>query len=214
MAKQNGRTARTTQRQRALDILFEADEKGLRSREELLALLEERQVLSTAQTPISGFGVEIVRAYAAHIGDVDTMIEASSEDWSLPRMNTVDRNCLRGAIAELMYVGTKRAAVIVEWAGLVRLLSTDKSVGFVMGVMNRAADIIEREEAHAQQGVSQQVDVEMDDAGLIAALQRGQEETPEEALEEEPEATRKDALEETPEETQKEVPEEILEETP
>ncbi|MGO1591418.1 MAG: transcription antitermination protein NusB [Ancrocorticia sp.] len=137
--------ARTTQRRRALDVLFEADEKDLLSADLLIELLEERQLVSTAQVPIGDFGSQIVRAYAGDMLNVDTLIEAASEDWALDRMNTVDRSILRLGAAELSVLLTKRAAVVTEWADIARELSTDRSVGFVMGVLNKVADIRERE---------------------------------------------------------------------
>ncbi|MCF2706448.1 transcription antitermination protein NusB [Arcanobacterium haemolyticum] len=139
MAKK--KTSRSTQRHRALDVVFEADEKDVLFEAGILDLLEDRRVVSTAQVPIGEFGCELVRAYASNIDDVDPMLEAASEDWALSRMNVVDRTILRLSAAELMVVGTGRALVVSEWANLARELSTERSVGFVMGILNKVADI-------------------------------------------------------------------------
>lgn len=150
MAKhQHRKTARTTQRHRALDVVFEADEKGMIAQDALLDLLKERQKVSTAQVPIGEFGSSIVEAFARNIVDVDTLVEAASEDWALARMNTVDRTILRLGATEILYLDTQRAMIVTEWAALARELSTERSVGFVMGVLNRAADIRARELAQA-----------------------------------------------------------------
>lgn len=143
--KKRKKTARTTQRHRALDVLFEADEKDLVREDELLELLIERQGVSTAQVPIGEFGSEIVRGFAQNIDNIDTLVEAASEDWGMSRMNVVDRTILRLGATELAVVGTNRALVVTEWAQLARELSTDRSVGFVMGVLNKVADIRQRE---------------------------------------------------------------------
>jgi len=143
--RKDGFTARTKQRNRALDVVFEADERGLLGQGDLLALLDERKVVSTSQSPIGDFGASIVEAYAENADDIDTIVEAASEDWAMSRMNAVDRSILRAAAAELVYVGTDRFHVIPEWAGLAREYSTERSVGFVMGVLNRVADIRARE---------------------------------------------------------------------
>jgi len=143
--RKDGFTARTKQRNRALDVVFEADERGLLGQGDLLALLGERRVVSTSQSPIRDFGASIVEAYAENADDIDTIVEAASEDWAMSRMNAVDRSILRAAAAELVYVGTDRFHVIPEWASLAREYSTERSVGFVMGVLNRVADIRARE---------------------------------------------------------------------
>ena len=143
--KRRGFTSRTKQRNRALDVIFEADEKSLLDEDSLRDLLAQRQLVSTAQVPIGEFGSRIVEAYAGNIDDVDTIVEASSEDWAMSRMNAVDRSILRAGTAELLYIGTERGQLIPEWASLAREFSTDRSVGFVMGILNRVADIRERE---------------------------------------------------------------------
>lgn len=141
--KRRGFTSRTKQRNRALDVIFEADEKSLLDEDSLRDLLAQRQLVSTAQVPIGEFGSRIVEAYAGNIDDVDTIVEASSEDWAMSRMNAVDRSILRAGTAELLYIGTERGQLIPEWASLAREFSTDRSVGFVMGILNRVADIRE-----------------------------------------------------------------------
>ena len=144
MAKKK-QTARTRQRHRALDVVFEADERSLVGEDAVLELLAQRKEVSTAQVPIGEFGSQIVEAYAHNCDNIDTIIEAASEDWALHRMNSVDRNILRCAAGELMFMGTERALVVSEYASLARELSTDRSVGFVMGILNKIADIRERE---------------------------------------------------------------------
>ena len=100
--RKDGFTARTKQRNRALDVVFEADERGLLGQGDLLALLDERKVMSTSQSPIGEFGASIVEAYAENADDIDTIVEAASEDWAMSRMNAVDRSILRAAAAELV----------------------------------------------------------------------------------------------------------------
>ncbi|MBP3222532.1 MAG: transcription antitermination factor NusB [Actinomycetaceae bacterium] len=138
--KKNSKTARTTQRQRAMDILFEADERDIITSSDISSLLEERRTLSVSQVPIKEFGSSIVQAYIDNMMLINTVIDEASEDWSITRMNAVDRNILRGATAELLFLDTPRNAVISQWSSLAREFSTERSVGFVMGVLNRIAD--------------------------------------------------------------------------
>ncbi len=138
-------TSRSTQRARALDVLFEADERYLLDTQDLLNLLEDRRSVSTSQVPSGAFGSQLVTAYADESYNVDTLIEAASEDWSLERMNVVDRTILRLGTTELLVLDTPRPTVVAEWANQARKLSTDRSVGFVMGVLNKVADIRARE---------------------------------------------------------------------
>lgn len=134
------RKGRSLQRQRALDILFEADVKGLLS-SGLLDLLNQRRGVSTAQQPIQEYGVHIVETYAKWCDDVDSMIEAASPSWALNRMSVVDRNLLRIGATELMYLEIDLPVVVKEISSLARDFSTDKAVSFTMGVLNRINEI-------------------------------------------------------------------------
>lgn len=132
------RKGRSLQRQRALDVLFEADSRGVK---DLLGLLEERKVISTNLVPIGEYGIKIVETYADNAGNVDSMIEAASPAWALDRMSTVDRNLLRIGATEIMFLGVAVGIVASEIASLARDISSDTSVGFTMGVLNRVGEI-------------------------------------------------------------------------
>ncbi|QJC21757.1 transcription antitermination factor NusB [Arcanobacterium buesumense] len=143
--RNNRRKGRSLQRQRALDVLYEADVRG--TGEDLPQLLAERIQISPAQQPIQEYGQLIVSTYSEWADDVDSMIEAASPQWALSRMSVVDRSLLRIGATELMYLDVPVAIVVKEITSLVRDFSTDKAVGFTMGVLNRIAEIRSAETA-------------------------------------------------------------------
>lgn len=142
------RKGRSLQRQRALDVLFEADIKGIPANS-ITDLLAQRTQLSTAQVPIGEYGQAIVNAYGEWADNIDSMIDAASPNWALARMTTVDRNLLRIGAAELMFLDGEIAVVATEIANLTRDFSTDAAVPFNMGVLNKIADIYAGETAGA-----------------------------------------------------------------
>ena len=91
--------ARSTARKRALNTLYEADEKG----QDILSLLEERIAVPGAQTPLPEYAIEIVRGVAEHRRDIDEKLDECSTGWKISRMGVVDRNILRIAAWEIMY---------------------------------------------------------------------------------------------------------------
>jgi len=169
--KRRGFTSRTKQRNRALDVIFEADEKSLLDEDSLRDLLAQRQLVSTAQVPIGEFGSRIVEAYAGNIDDVDTIVEASSEDWAMSRMNAVDRSILRAGTAELLYIGTERGQLIPEWASLAREFGAD--VVIAERGEEGAAEVKELTDGYGAHGVVEAVgnQVSMDQA--IASCRPG-----------------------------------------
>lgn len=129
----------TTQRHRAIDVLFEAELKGIMVPGLLLELLEERRSVSTAQVPIQDKGAELVRLVADHLYELDETIDTLST-WGLRRLALLDRAILRLGIAEVTYSGGELAEVIHEYSALLRGLGGEKSVPFVTAILNKAAE--------------------------------------------------------------------------
>jgi transcription antitermination protein NusB len=124
--------ARSKARKRALDILFEADLRGLPT----LALLSERQ--SLGDVPVQPYAAELVRGVASHSERIDELISWNLVDWTLERMPVVDRNILRLGVYELLWAGDVPDGVAIsEAVALAQDLSTDNSPSFVNGVLAR-----------------------------------------------------------------------------
>jgi N utilization substance protein B len=122
--------ARSKARKRALDVLFECEVRGL----PLGSTHDERVV--AAEPPVNEYTVELIRGVAEHQARIDELVATYAQGWSLERMPAVDRNALRLAVFEILYVDSVPDAVAVtEALNLVRDLSTDESPGFVNGVL-------------------------------------------------------------------------------
>ncbi len=124
--------ARSKARKRALDILFEAELRGLPT----LELLSERQ--SLGDVPVQPYAAELVRGVATHSDRIDELISWNLVDWTLERMPAVDRNILRIGVYELLWAGDVPDGVAIsEAVALAQSLSTDNSPPFVNGVLAR-----------------------------------------------------------------------------
>jgi N utilization substance protein B len=125
--------ARTKARKRALDILFEADQRG----RDISATLQEWSV--RADPPVQEYADVLVTGVAANLARIDAVLTAYTEQWPLPRMPAVDRTILRLATYELLYAGDEvpAAVAIDEAVELAKSLSTDESPSFVNGVLAR-----------------------------------------------------------------------------
>jgi N utilization substance protein B len=109
--------ARSKARKRAVDLLFEADARGL----DPVTLVAER-LGSPDVPPISDYTVALVEGVAEH------------------RMPAVDRAVLRLGLYELLWADDVPAAVAIDEAvELAKTLSTDDSPRFVNGVLARLA---------------------------------------------------------------------------
>ena len=128
--------ARSKARKRALDILFEAEQRGL----PVLELLSERQ--SLGETPVPQYAAELVRGVATHQPEIDNLISENAVDWTLERMPAVDRNVLRLGVYELLWADDVPDGVAISEAVLLAQdLSTDASPAFVNGLLARIKDL-------------------------------------------------------------------------
>ena len=124
--------ARSKARKRALDILFEAELRGLPT----LELLSERQ--SVGEVPVQPYAADLVRGVATHRERIDELISWNLVDWTLERMPAVDRNILRIGVYELLWAADVPDGVAIsEAVALAQDLSTDNSPSFVNGVLAR-----------------------------------------------------------------------------
>ncbi len=129
-------SARSKARKRALDVLFESEQRGV----DVLETLAGR--VAAADPPVSEFTVELVEGVVAHRDRIDELLTTYSQGWSLDRMPAVDRAVLRLGTFELLWLDDVPDAVVVDQAvELARNLSTDDSPGFVNGVLGRLLDL-------------------------------------------------------------------------
>jgi N utilization substance protein B len=123
-------SARSKARKRALDLLFAAEAQGLSAVE----------LLDGGEAPANEYTAELVRGVEGKRSELDALIAESAEGWSLDRMPAVDRNVLRLASYEILFVDDVPDAVAISEAlHLVRDLSTDESPAFVNGVLASVA---------------------------------------------------------------------------
>lgn len=128
-------STRTKARKQALDVLFQAELRD----ESLDAVLARRA--AQGEPDVREYAATVLHGYWEHAGEVDRRIaECLSGDWTLERMPRVDRNLARIAVWELDRTGIAPRIAISEALELANELSSDESVAFLSGLLNRAAE--------------------------------------------------------------------------
>jgi transcription antitermination protein NusB len=126
-------TRRRDSRRIAIEILYQADLTGGSP----LEVLEERRDLGEGGD-LSAFAQDLVRGVTERRDELDRVIGEHAEDWTVPRMASVDRTLLRVACFEILYREDVPAAVAVDEAVIAaKELSTEASGRFVNGVLGR-----------------------------------------------------------------------------
>ena len=128
--------SRTKARLRALEVLFEADQRN----EDYIEVLRRRRLYTVAQ--ISAYSEEIIRGVRDHDEEIREFVETYARDWSFERMPAVDRAVLCIGTWELLYNDEVPDAVAIsEAVGLARVLSTNESPKFVNGLLDKLRQV-------------------------------------------------------------------------
>ena len=127
---------RRAARERALELAYEGEQRGM-SASELLADL-----------PIEPdeYARRVLVGIDEHREEIDAVIRKYSENWALERMPVLDRALLRIGTYELGWVPDVPAAVsITEAVELAKEYSTKDSGRFVNGLLARIAEDLRAE---------------------------------------------------------------------
>ena len=130
--------ARSKARKRAIDILFEAEQRGLNARD----LLAERLAKPVTEAPLNQYTADLVEGVVAHWTDINELLATYSQGWTVERMPSVDRAILRLGAFEVLYSDeVPEGVAIAEAVDLATSLSTDDSPKFVNGLLARLAEV-------------------------------------------------------------------------
>ena len=125
-------SARGKARRRAVEILFEAEQRS----EDVREVMERRRVHSDSL--VSPYAEELVLGVTMRRGELDEYLETYSQGWTLDRMPAVDRNVLRVGAWELLFNDDVPDGVAVaEAVNLAKELAGDDSPRFVNGLLGR-----------------------------------------------------------------------------
>ena len=131
-------SARTKARKRAVDLLFEAEQRGLNARD----LLAERLARPVTEAPLNQYTADLVEGVVAHWTDINELLATYSQGWTVERMPSVDRAILRLGAYEVLYAeDVPEGVAISEAVELAKTLSTDESPKFVNGLLARLAEV-------------------------------------------------------------------------
>ena len=150
MPDRRGDRGRHQARKRAVDLLFEAEARGL-TPAEVAQLRNDLADKQSDVSPLNPYTVTVARGVTEHGPHIDDLIAAHLQGWTLDRLPAVDRAILRVAVWELLHAEDVPEPVAVDEAvELAKHLSTDESPGFVNGVLGQVMLLTPQIRAAAQ----------------------------------------------------------------
>ena len=138
--------SRRKTREFVLQVLFAADAQGA-DPIEFLPFLQEHFLLDDEQIlrldrVMKDFAQRLLTAVAKNKDAIDDLISRQSHHWKIYRMNKVDRNILRMAIAELIeFPDIPPSVTMNEAIDLGKRYGAEHSAAFVNGILDRVCTI-------------------------------------------------------------------------
>lgn len=82
----------------------------------LLALEIAEFTTLDAQSEVQEFAIEIAEQYKEHAAELDEIMQKYAKNWDLQRLVTMDKNILRIALVELLYIKQTPLKVVIDEA--------------------------------------------------------------------------------------------------
>ena len=113
-----------------IDQMIDISEKAM------LALEIAEFTTLDSQNEVKEYAINIAEFFQKHHEDVDSIIKKYARNWDIDRLVKMDKDILRIAIVELLYIKEAPMKVVVDEAlELAKKYSTDDSNSFINGVL-------------------------------------------------------------------------------
>jgi len=97
------------------------------------------------QQDVRTYALEILTKVSANRRQIDELLSESLIDWQIERLPRIDRDIMRIAIAEILYLGLPEQVSVNEAVQLAKRYSGDEGYRFINGVLRRVVDKINAE---------------------------------------------------------------------
>lgn len=122
-------------REQAFIILFEKIFDDESTITEIVETAKEAELIK-----INSFAENTLNAVEEHFSEIDEIIEANSQDWTLGRLPKVTLAILRLAVAEIKYIDDVPNGVAVnEAVELAKKYGTNEDASFINGILGTIA---------------------------------------------------------------------------
>lgn len=129
--------SRRKARELAFKVLFQVDQVNAEPRKAYNYLLEEAPIPEKD----SEFAWRLIEGAVDKEKEIDTTLASFSKDWTVQRMSSVDRNLLRLACYEILYMeGAQPVVAIDEAIEISKRYSEPASVGFINAILDKVRE--------------------------------------------------------------------------
>jgi transcription antitermination protein NusB len=103
--------------------------------------LEMPELINNFNRPdVRNYALQLLVKATEQTADIDTLLSKSIVDWQLGRLPKIDRDILRLAVAEIVYLGLEERIAINEAIELAKRYSDDQGRKLINGVLRRVSE--------------------------------------------------------------------------
>ncbi len=103
------------------------------------------------QQEVRSYTISVVGTVSAKVKQIDEILGNALVDWQVNRLAKIDRDILRIAICEILFLGIPDRVAINEAVELAKRYSSDEGHKFINGVMRRVTEQLKAPTAPASQ---------------------------------------------------------------
>jgi len=92
------------------------------------------------QHQVREYTIELLTTIKRRREEIENILQESLKDWQLSRINKIDRDILKMAVAEILYLEIPEKVAINEAVELAKMYSDDEGYRFINGVLRRVSD--------------------------------------------------------------------------
>ena len=135
---------RRKSREHTLKILYRRDI----TKEDINEIIKSYWKENNINSSITEFSEQLAKGTADNLEKIDDYIKKVSEHWAIDRMGVIDRNLLRMAVQELLFMEDIPLNVTIDEAiEIAKKFGTNDSANFVNGVLDKIKNDLEKTEA-------------------------------------------------------------------
>lgn len=136
------RSERRRAREAAMRALYQMDMSGCTSEDAISYAVSSSSDLDLPERA-QGYASQLVCAAVERMTEIDAVMAGIAHDWAVQRMSPTDRNIMRIAVCEMLYLKDVPVATAIDEAvEIAKLYGTADSPRFVNGILGALAERI------------------------------------------------------------------------
>ncbi|MBE9076488.1 transcription antitermination protein NusB [Romeria aff. gracilis LEGE 07310] len=110
------------------------------------------------QTEVQTYARQLLTHWSQSLSEIDAQLDAAMVGWNVRRLARIDRDMLRIATIDILYLGVPKRVAIDEAIKMAKRYSDDEGYRFINGVMRRLTERLDEQRRGLAAGTADKAD--------------------------------------------------------